>query len=134
MITNGFTLVAEFPVSPARLYRAWLSSTSHSAMSGSPARIDPRPGGKFEAWDGYISGTTVEFDGGTRIVQAWRTVDFPATASDSRLELVFEKAGTGSRLTLTHSGLPGDQVEDYRQGWEDSYFKPMRHYFRRKKR
>ena len=133
MVANGFVLVAEFPVSPTKLYRAWLSSKSHAAMSGSPANIDPRPGGKFEAWDGYISGTTLELDEGKRIVQAWRTVEFPEAASDSRLELVFEKAGAATRLTLTHSGLPKDQVDDYRQGWEDSYFKPMRRYLGRKK-
>jgi len=32
-------------------------------------------------------------------------------------------------LILIHTDMPEDQVEGYKQGWEDFYFKPMREYF-----
>jgi hypothetical protein len=42
---------------------------------------------------------------------------------------VFEEFAGGTKVTLTHSNMPEEQVQSYRQGWEDFYFKPMRGYF-----
>ena len=126
---TSFTLSVTFPAPPAVVFRAWMSSTEHGAMTGSPAKIDARLGGKFTAWDGYISGKTLELAAGRRVVQAWRTTEFPTEAPDSRLEVRFDPSGTGTKLLLTHSNIPPDQVESYRSGWEESYFGPMREYF-----
>ena len=98
-------------------------------MTGSTAKVTGKVGGKFSAWDGYISGRTLELTPDQRIVQAWRTTEFPEEAPDSRLELVLEKVASGTKVTLTHSEMPEDQVESYRQGWEDFYFKPMKAFF-----
>lgn len=98
-------------------------------MTGSPAKVDGKVGGKFTAWDGYIFGSTLELTPNQRIVQAWRTSEFPDDASDSRVEILLEEVDAGTKVTLTHSDMPEDQVESYRQGWEDFYFKPMRQYF-----
>ena len=126
---NGFKLTAIIHATPAEIYNTWMSSKGHAAMTGSPAKISGRVGGKFSAWDGYIFGKTHELKPGKRIVQAWRTTEFPGDASDSRLEVTIEKASGGTKITLTHTSLPEEQVADYKQGWEDFYFKPMREYF-----
>ncbi len=126
---NGFTVSEVIPASAAEIYRAWLESEGHTAMTGSPAKVDGRPGGEFSAWDGYISGTTLELTPNQRIVQAWRTSEFPEDMPDSHLEILLEEVKRGTRVTLTHSDMPEDQVESYRQGWEDFYFKPMKRYF-----
>jgi activator of HSP90 ATPase len=118
-----------FPVEQKTLYDAWLSSEQHSAMTGSTAEIDTRPGGKFTAWDGYISGTTLEMQPPGRIVQNWRTTDFPEDAPDSRLEVCLEAAEEGTRITLRHTGIPAGQGKEYEQGWRDFYFAPMKEYF-----
>ena len=55
-----FRLTAQFAVKPEVLYRAWLSSKQHSAMTGSAAKVQARVGGAFSAWDGYITGKTLE--------------------------------------------------------------------------
>ncbi len=99
-------------------------------MTGSAAKVDGKAGGKFSAWDGYIFGTTLELTPNERILQAWRTSEFPEGVPDSRVEILFEEAAGGTKVTLAHTKMPEDQVEDYRQGWEDFYFKPMREYFR----
>ena len=91
--------------------------------------MDGRAGGEYSAWEGYISGKTLELTPDLRIVQTWRTSEFPDDAPDSRIELYLEEVTQGTKLTLTHSNLPADQVESYRQGWEDFYFKPMKTYF-----
>jgi activator of HSP90 ATPase len=126
---NGFELSILLPASPQTIYAAWLSSEGHTALTGSPALAEGKVGGKFSAWDGYIFGSTLELEPARRIVQAWRTGEFPAQAPDSRLEIVLEAVQNGTKLTLIHSEMPEEQVQEYRQGWEDFYFKPMREYF-----
>ena len=126
---NRFTLTAIVPAMPSEVYKAWLSTKGHAAMTGSAAKVDGKVGGKFSAWDGYIFGTTLELTPNERILQAWRTTEFPEGAPDSRLEIIFEEVKGGTEITLAHSKMPEDQVENYRQGWEDFYFKPMKQYF-----
>lgn len=117
------------PATPTQIYRAWLDSAEHSAFTGGEARIDPQEGGYFTAWDGYIMGTTLQLEPYRRILQAWRTTEFPDGSSDSRLEILLDETTGGTRLTLIHTGLPEGQGEGYRQGWEDYYFEPMQSYF-----
>ena len=121
------------PVKAESLYDAWLDSREHSAFTGSPAEIDPTAGGNYTAWDGYISGRTIELEPYRRIVQSWRTTGFPEDATDSRLELIFEPVAEGTRLTLIHSEIPENQGEEYEQGWESYYFQPMQAYFQSQK-
>jgi len=126
---NEFTLTVTLPASAEEIYEAWLSTNGHSQMTGSPAKVDGRVKGDFTAWDGYIQGTTLELQPYRRILQAWRTTDFPPGSADSRLEVLLEAVEGGVQITLHHSDIPAGQGEEYRQGWEDYYFQPMQAYF-----
>jgi len=128
---NAFSLKVDFTVLPETIFKAWLSSEGHSEMTGSPAQVEPRVGGAFTAWDGYITGKTLELKPFSRIVQAWRTGEFEDADPDSRLEIELEVVTSGTRLTLTHSNIPEGQAESYKSGWEEWYFGPMREYFSR---
>ena len=114
---------------PEQLYRAWLDGEMHGAFTGSAAQVDPQVGGRFTAWDGYITGTNLILEPFRRIVQSWRTTEFPAGSPDSHLEVLLEEGEAGTTLRLVHTEIPDGQAEDYRQGWEDYYFKPMQDYF-----
>jgi activator of HSP90 ATPase len=115
---------------PAKvLYEAWLDSDEHSAFTGSHAEVDPRVGGKHAAWDEYIVGEILELEPNRRILQSWRTSEFPAENQDSKLEILFNEEDSGTRITLIHKDLPESQAENYRQGWVDNYFEPMASYF-----
>jgi activator of HSP90 ATPase len=126
---NGFTLSIVLPAGAEKIYKAWLSSDGHTSMTSSPAKVTGKVGGKFTAWDGYISGKTLELEKPHRILQAWRTSEFPEGASDSLVEILLSEVKGGTRITLKHYDMPPDQVNSYKQGWEDFYFKPMRKYF-----
>lgn len=119
-----------FSVSAAKLYKAWLDPVHHPAMSfGTDAQIDARVGGIHTSGDGYISGLFEELVPGERIVMTWRTTDFAEGQPDSRVELTFADADDGSTLRLVHTGLPPEQVEEYKNGWMEYYFSPMKLYF-----
>jgi len=122
-----------FPVSAKRLFDAWLDSEEHSEFTGTKSNIKPVVGLKFSAGDGYITGSNISLQPYGRIVQSWRTKDFPKSSPDSRLEILFEKVNNGTRITLIHTRLPKGQASDYEKGWKKHYFKPMKKYFKKSK-
>ncbi len=130
---ESFKVSASFAVSARDLYQAWLDSKQHAGFTGSGARIVPRVGGAFSAWDGYIQGKTLELVPYRRIVQAWRTTDFPDGSSDSIVEIDLDKVEGGTKLTIKHKEIPKGQGEGYKDGWRQFYFKPMKEYFGRGK-
>lgn len=126
---ESFTLTTILPASAEEIYNAWLSSAGHSQMTGSQAEVQGGSGGAFTAWDGYIWGRTLELEANRVIVQAWRTSEFPEGSPDSRVEILLEEDLNGTKITLTHTNIPDGQGENYKQGWDDFYFTPMRAYF-----
>lgn len=108
------------------IYNAWISTNGHTQMTGSPAKVDGSVNGAFTAWDGYIWGTFTKLDKNKKIVQTWRTGEFPEDAEDSNVEILLEEKDGKTKLTLIHTNIPEGQANDYKQGWEDFYFKPMR--------
>ena len=120
---------ATIPARPEEIYESWLDSQKHSDMTGSEAKVNPKINGKFTAWDGYIEGRTIELEAGRRIVQKWRTTDFPDDSPDSTVEIVLEKVEKGTKIVLIHTEIPTGQKDGYKQGWKDFYFDPMRDYF-----
>ena len=129
-VSESLEVTAFFPgVAAERLYRAWLDSADHTAFTGSPAQVEPRVGGRFTAWDGYISGNTLDLQPFRLIVQGWRTTEFPAEAPISRLEIWLEEGDDGTHMKLVHSEIPDGQAEDYLQGWDEYYYAPMKVYF-----
>jgi len=127
-MTILFKVSDVFPVSPQALYSAWLDSEAHSEMTGTKAEIQDQEVTPFSAGDGYIQGVNLELEPGVRILQHWRTRDFSEQDQDSTLEILLTPEGDGTRLTIIHSNLPEDGMQ-YKQGWVEHYFTPMRVYF-----
>lgn len=127
-------LTVTLPASPQKIYDAWLNSREHSRFTGGRATASSRINGKFTAWDGYISGKNITLQNGKKIVQAWRTTEFPPGAPDSVLEVRLAKKTAGkTTLTLTQSNIPKGQGKLYESGWKEYYFEPMKEYFSTKK-
>ncbi len=122
-------LTAVLPASADRIYAAWLDSTEHSRMTGGRAVVEPTVGGDHSAWDGYIEGKTLALEPGRRIVQTWRSSDFPLGAGDSRLEVHLLDVPAGCEITIIHTEIPEGQGAQYESGWRDHYVEPMRKYF-----
>ncbi len=135
MPTDAIALSRILPATPDRIYLAWLNGPEHSAMTGGKATVaSTEIGGAFTAWDGYIDGVHVALEPGRRIVQAWRSDDFPADAPESRLEVLLEPAPGGTRITIRHEELPEGQGPAVLEGWDEWYLAPMEKYFAREAR
>jgi uncharacterized protein YndB with AHSA1/START domain len=131
-MSDLFTLTTYVPASPLQVYAAWLDGEQHSEMTGGPAHCEPIVGAAFDAWDGYIRGTNLELEPGRRILQSWRTTEFPDDAPDSRIELTLVPEDTGTRITVRHWDIPPGQGGNYEKGWHEHYFSPMRQYFEKR--
>ncbi|MBI2445583.1 SRPBCC domain-containing protein [Candidatus Micrarchaeota archaeon] len=133
MKTATIKQTVEFPgVTPQEVYDSFLSSKGHSDMTGgAAAEISDKVGASFTAWDGYITGKNLELVSGKKIVQAWRTTEFPDDAEDSvlKIELSVTKDLKGTVLKMTHSKIPAGQEAQYGPGWHESYWEPMKEYF-----
>jgi uncharacterized protein YndB with AHSA1/START domain len=132
-MTYDFKLSCTLAAPPEAVYDAWLDSAAHGAMTGGGAKIARCVGGAYSAWDGYITGKTVELVPGKRIVQSWRTTEFADHDPDSTITIELKPAKTGTRLTLTHGGVPDGQTSYENGGWQDNYFAPMKAHFARTK-
>jgi uncharacterized protein YndB with AHSA1/START domain len=128
-MSDSFEVSTLLPASPERVYGAWLSSEEHGAIIGASAETAPQVGARFSMWDGYIEGTNLQLEPYHRIVQSWRTSEFPPGSPDSRLEIVLEEVEGRTRITLIHSSIPDGQGEGYQEGWVEHYFEPMKRHF-----
>lgn len=125
------SLLTSGPVSASAqaIYDAFIDAALHTAMTGAGATSDPQVGGEFTAWDGYITGRHLELSPGRRIVQSWRSSQFPADAPDSRLEIELLPEAGGTLVSFRHSEIPAGRGAGYEQGWVDHYLEPMRRFF-----
>jgi len=126
----SFTISTTISTSPEDIYRAWLDSGGHTAMTGGQAVASDQQQAVFSAWDGYISGTNITLEPNRRIVQSWRTTEFEEHEPSSKLEIILEPVSNGTKLTLHHTNLPEHGMQ-YQQGWRDHYFDPMKAFFER---
>ena len=134
MKPGSFVITSTIAAKSDLLYRAFLDSSMHSEFTGSPAKIENRVGGRFTAWDGYISGEILELEKNRRIKQRWRTTEFGDADEDSLLEIEFSEDNDKTRIKLTHSNLPRGTEGEYKQGWKDYYFTPLKEYVKKKDR
>ncbi len=127
-------LSVTLPAKPKEVYEAWLNSKAHSAFTGGKATASTKVKGKFSAWDGYITGVNIDLKEGKKIVQAWRTTEFPENALDSVLEVhLAAKPGGKTALTLIQTNIPKGQGKKYKDGWKTHYLDSMKEYFSNKK-
>lgn len=127
--TKSITQKVVVSASPSDVYDAFVNAKRHAAFTESPATGTARVGGRFTAWDGYISGVHRKLVKGKKIVQDWQTTQWPEGAPPSKLTLTFTKVKNGTAITMVHSNVPAEQANSYRQGWVDYYWKPLKAYF-----
>jgi uncharacterized protein YndB with AHSA1/START domain len=105
--------VFDFWVDPARIVE-WMGRTATiEAHVGGAFRID------YNGTD-IASGTILEIDRPRRLVLSWgwEAPGDPTPPGESRVEVIFEPDGDGTRLRLRHSGLPDEAVQGHSEGWD----------------
>jgi activator of HSP90 ATPase len=128
--TTTIKQVVSFAAKPEDVYDALINAEKHSAFTGAEATCDARVGGKYTAWDGYIFGKNLVLNKGKKIIQEWKTTEWPNGYPPSVVEFDFKEKGKGTELTLVQKEVPEEQAESYHQGWIDYYWEPLKEYFK----
>ncbi len=133
-MTKPITQSVTLPASAASLYRMYLNSKSHAAMTGGKVTISARRGSKFSAFGGLLWGRTLHTVPGHLIVQAWRSANFHKKDVDSTLILRFVPLGAKkARVELTHVNVPPQDHRGVTNGWKKYYWGPWRRYLTRRR-
>lgn len=72
MKTKTLQQTVTFKASPRQVYDMLMDSRKHQSLTGQPAKISRKVGGKFTAWGSHISGLNLALKPGQKIAQAWR--------------------------------------------------------------
>ena len=125
MKTKTIRQSVTFKASSKTIYEMLMDSRKHAAFTGSKVRISRKVGGKFTAYDDYISGTNLEVVPNKKIVQSWRGSDWPK-GHYSKATFGFKAVKGGTRLTFIQTGVPAEQNEGIKKGWIEFYWEPMK--------
>jgi uncharacterized protein YndB with AHSA1/START domain len=121
-ITQSVTLSAR----PAAVFAALMDEKQHSAFTNDLANIDPRVGGPFSCYGGYINGVTVELVPDKLIVQAWRSRGWPK-GFYSLVTFALRRAKRGrTNLRFTQLGVPARDFKAKSNGWRSHYWEPLK--------
>jgi activator of HSP90 ATPase len=121
-----------FPASAKELFQIFIDAKKHAAMTGAAVTLQARPGGKFKAFGGALSGTLLKIIPNQLIVQQWRSTKFYKNDLDSTLILRFVPQGKGCRIDLVHVNVPKQDFVGVSRGWPKYYWKPLRAYLKRR--
>jgi activator of HSP90 ATPase len=120
-----------FHSTAGEIYELLMISKRHAAFSGSPAKISVKVGGPFTAYDGYIEGTNLELFKGKKIVQSWRTTEWPK-GHFSTVTWTFRKPDEGGvTMDFLQEGVPLEFFSKIEEGWHEHYWEPMKAYLAR---
>jgi len=117
-----------FRATPHAVYEALIAAKQHASFTGGSAKISRKVGGKFSVFGGSITGKNLEVVPDKKIVQEWRIDEWPKGVK-SVVTFVLARTKGGSRLTLTHAGVPNTHVDTIAKGWKDYYWGPMQELF-----
>ena len=109
-----------------QLFDLYMDSKLHGIISGGPVTISEKIGSKFEAFDGYITGKTLQVITNKLIVQQWHGSDWDAKADDSVFVLSFEQKGKDALMNVFHANVPDDKAIELDKGWHDFYWNPWK--------
>jgi activator of HSP90 ATPase len=128
MRTKTLQQAVTFRASPKEVYDMLMDSKKHQSLSGMPAKISKRVGGKFNAWGSHLTGINLVLNPGRKIVQAWRATGWwPDHYSIAIFDI--SKVRGGSKLKFTQIGIPPTRYSGHYRGWIETYWTPMKEIF-----
>lgn len=120
------TVPRTIKASPERVFRAWTDPDRARPWlsNGGDLVLQPHPGGLFFL-DMIYGDHTYPHYGRYLQVEANRLLEFTwmsqgTEGKESIVRVDFEAEGSGTRVTLTHTGLPSEKnVKDHEGGWTE---------------
>jgi uncharacterized protein YndB with AHSA1/START domain len=124
-----FTLEFILPAKPNQVLRLLTDAELIRAWSGAHGYAEPKVGGHFEMFDGWVKGKVYKASN-TELAYTWKTTDWAEESKESEVHYILEPHTEGTKITLSHKGLPDwEEMESHKEGWSEHFFGPMEEYF-----
>ncbi len=108
-----------------------MNSKEHAKFTGERATIRAKAGAPFSCYDDYITGFTLDLLPGKRIVQAWRSRDWPEGHFSIVTFSLSAKPGGNTQLHFTQIGVPAGDYAKKNVGWRTHYWQPLNAYLKK---
>lgn len=112
----------------APIEKVWEALTDNSeleAWGADPADMSEDEEYEFSLWGGDIHGKNIEIVKPSKIVQEWFGGNWP---KPSTLTIELEKKDHGTEVSLLHENVPEEDMDKVDEGWDDSFFGPLKEY------
>lgn len=114
---------------PAVIYKGWLDSWIHGAITEALAAINPQVEGEYRLWSGSVYGRFLSLVPNQTIKMTWRTVEFPSSMNDTIATITLKPKNTGTRFHVYHEQIPDVFLEQFRFAWQEYYFPRLQNFF-----
>ena len=126
----AYDLTLEFylPVTPDKVMQLLTDAEKIKAWGGGDAVVELNAGGKFEMFDGWVSGEVLKVES-DELAYTWKSSDWENDAKPSEVcyKLIEENGST--KVELKHIGFPNQkEMEGHASGWTEHFFGPMETY------
>ncbi|KAL2259263.1 hypothetical protein VTK26DRAFT_7121 [Humicola hyalothermophila] len=127
--TTTVTDNEEFRTTAAELYQTFTDPQRLAAFTRAPPKVfeGAKKGGKFELFDGNVSGEYLELEEPTKIVQSWRLNQWPA-GHYSKLQIEFDQNDVDgvTVMRVEWTGVPIGQEEVTKRNWLEYYVRSIK--------
>ncbi len=129
MNPGSINITVTMPAKPSDVFAALTNAKLMSAWSEQKGKVEPKVGGRFEMFDGWVKGKVLEYKSGKALAYTWLPGDWDGKV-ESTVKYTFAATKTGTKVTLTHEGFPDEkQRKDHYNGWFQFVFDPLKEYF-----
>lgn len=122
----------EFRTTAEQLFETFTDPQRIAAFTRAPPKVfeGAKEGGKFEIFDGNVSGAYAKLQKPTYIEQKWRLAQWPA-GHFSTLKIKFEQneVDAVTVMRVDWEGVPVGQEEPTRRNWQTYYVEAMKRTF-----
>ena len=128
MDMTSFSIQMKFRVnaSPEEVFTLLADPEKIALWGGGKSVLEPKVGGQFEMFDGWVKGTVIDYVPGKALSYTWRPDDFHEEWADSEVHYKLRGVGEGTEISLEHVKLPNlKETKDHETGWEDYVFGPI---------
>jgi len=124
------SMTASVNASPSEVFDALTDPRKIRKWSGQSGRVEATVGGKFEMFDGWVTGKVLSYHRGKTISYTWHAADWDNEVRPSIVKFSLSPSRTGTKISLKHSGLPDQKSrKEHKGGWTEFVFDPLKEFF-----
>ncbi len=124
-IRRSFTL----PVGPKEAFALLADGRKIRSWSGQKGGVQPRIGGRFSMFDGWVAGVVLAYQPGKALAYTWLPQDWNAGTEPSIVSYSFRGSGRKTQVRLVHKLLPNaSTARDHASGWTEHVIDPLKAY------